>query len=367
MKVECIKNKLKDAVLLLEHVTGKKLSLPVLSYILFLASDGKIKLRATNLEIGVEISFPAKIQEEGVIAVPGNILGGLLSYLSDEKNIQLELIGQNLTISSDKQSTIVKCFPYEDFPSIPLVNKGFSFQIESKQLIQGLKSVITSAAQNDTKPEFSSVFLYSESGSLNFVATDSSRLAEKKLSIKGIEDGLNALIPAKNTIEIIRLLENITGSIDVCVTKSQIAFKNEYIYITSRLFDGVFPDYKQIIPKQTVTEVVILKEDFQNALKVANVFSGKLQQIRMKFYPQEKIFEIESRNDEVGEHTHRVDATIKGEALELVFNQKYISDALSIIQQDSIVIFSGGVGRPIILRGVSDQSFTYLVMPMRII
>jgi DNA polymerase-3 subunit beta len=347
-------------------VTGKKLSLPILANILFLAGEGIIKLRATNLDIGVEFSFPAKVLNEGVIAVPGAVLGGLLSYLPEDKNIELELIGQNLTVTSQKQSTIVKCFPYEDFPSIPQITKGFSFSIDSRLLLQGFRSVISSAAINDIKPEFASVYCYSEGGYLIFVATDSSRLAEKKIAVKGIEDGLSILIPAKNIHEIIRLIELNGGQLSIIATKSQIAFIGDGVYITSRLIDGSFPDYKQIIPKSTSTEVVLLKEDLINTLKLATIFSGKTQQIRMIIDPKEKIFEIESKNDEIGEHTHHIDATIKGEPVELLFNQRLISEVLTLITQDSITIFAAGAGKPIIIRGVSDQSFTYIVMPMRI-
>ena len=184
--------------------------------------------------------------------------------------------------------------------------------------------------------------------------------------VKGIEEGISVLIPAKNAHELVRLLELTPGEVEVFVTKSQIAFKASEIYITSRLIDGVFPDYKQIIPKQTVTEVVALKEDVVNALKLATVFSGKLGQVRIKLYPQDKLFEIESRNDEVGEHTERIDATIKGEPLELLFNQRLIGDVLPLVTQDSVMILAGGVGKPIIIRAVSDQSLTYLVMPMRV-
>lgn len=367
MKVECTKNKLKDTISVAERVTGKRLSLPVLAHILLLATEGQIKLRATNLDLGVELSFPAKVTLEGITAVPGDVLSGLLSYLPEEKQIEMELVGQNLTVTSQNQSTIIKCFPYEDFPSIPYITKGNTFTISGKQLISGFKSVLFAVAQTEVKPEFSSVYCYSDSGHLVFVGTDSSRLAEKRIPIKGLDDGISMLIPGKNVHEIIRILELQQGDVEVVTTKSQVAFKGEGVYITSRLIDGNFPDYKQIIPKQFVAEIVVLKDDMSNALKLATVFSGKLQQIKMKVLPEEKLFEIESRNDEVGEHSHQITSTLKGENVELVFNQRFISDVFPYIHQDSISIYAAGAGRPIVLRGVSDQSFTYIVMPLKVV
>jgi DNA polymerase-3 subunit beta len=367
MKVEVVKNGLKDALLALDRVTGKNLSLPILSHVLFLAGEKGITLRATNLDIGVEMTIPAKVHTEGVIAVPAGILGNYLSLVQDQKNTIIELVGNNLTISSSTHSTIIKCSPYEDFPSIPIIQKGKHISVDVQHFIQGLRSVIFAAAVSDIKPEFSSIYLYGESGYLHAVATDSSRLAEKRVPVHSIDEDFSILLPAKNATEIIRLLEPISGNIDLYSSGSQFSCVAKNLYITSRLIDGLFPDYKQIIPKTIISEATVLREDLLNTLKITNIFSGKLQQIRLNIDPPEKRLEVGTRNDEVGETMNQIDAVLKGERVDLVFNQRFLSDVLQIIPQDSISLQSGGVGKPLMIRGIGDQSYLYLVMPMRVV
>ncbi len=366
MKVQCARDILKDALLQAERFTGKQLSLPILSHVLLLASESHIKLRATNLDLGVEISLPAKVFTEGVIAVPASILGNYLSLLPNEKQVSIELVGQNLSISSESHTTIIKCSPYEDFPSIPTVNKGGHIKMDAHTLAQGLRAVSFSAANTDIKPEFSSVHWYTDSGYLMMVATDSSRLSEKKISVKKIDDDISLLIPIKNVNEVIRVMEGYSGMIDIYANNSQISFLHENIHITSRLIDGMFPDYKQIIPKQVVAEAVVLKDDLINTLKISQIFSGKLQQTRIVIDPKEGVFEVGTKNDEIGETSNQVSSALKGERVDLMFNQRFLLDPLQYISQDSISLSSAGTGKPLILRGVGDQTFLYLVMPIRV-
>jgi len=134
-----------------------------------------------------------------------------------------------------------------------------SFEIESKKLVEGIKSVFYSSSVSDIKPEISSVFMYTNNDNLIFVSTDSFRLAEKKVKIKGLEEIPGILIPFKNTGEILKIFGEIPGVLKVCFNKNQISFSSDNIYLTSRIIDGIFPDYRQIIPKDLLTEVVVLK------------------------------------------------------------------------------------------------------------
>lgn len=365
MKLECVKTNLKDALLAAERFTGKQLALPVLRYVLFIAAESKLQLRATNLEIGIEIDLPARVKEEGVVAVAGDILGNFLSGLPQEKNISIEEVGEHLSISGDTHTTLVKKFPYEDFPTIPVVTKGIQITFDAKELINALKATHFAAALSDIKPEFASVYVYTSDQSIFFVATDSSRLAEKRILLKNTPEQCTLLIPAKNIAEIIRIFENKNGTIDMIVAKNQVSFHMDGIHVTSRLIGGNFPDYKQIIPKQTTTEATLLRQELIDRLKLTNIFSGKLQQVRFKIYPEEKIFEIESKSDEVGETTQQIDAVLKGEQTEYLFNQRYLLDVLTTLATDSIALLGSGKGKPLIIKGVGDQTFQYLIMPMR--
>jgi len=365
MKLECVKLNLKDALVIAERFTGKQLSLQVLRYVLFIAGEKSLKLRATNLDLGIEIEIPARVEKEGVIAIPADTLGNFLSNLSQEKNVTIEQVGEHLTILGSSYSTLIKGFGYEDFPTLPLVNKGITFEIDARALVAGFRATNYAVATSDIKPEFASIYCYTDEQSLIMVASDSSRLAEKRIALKNAPKELSLLIPGKNVTEIIRALEGVTERITVTATKNQISFNTEHMHITSRLVDGVFPNYTQIIPKQTSTEAVLLRQDFIDRLKLTTVFSGKLQQVRLKIDPEEKILEIESRNDDIGETSQQIDATLKGDSVQFLLNQRFVMDALTYLSVDSVTLSASGPGKALIIKGVGDNTFMYLIMPMK--
>jgi len=197
-----------------------------------------------------------------------------------------------------------------------------------------------------------------------FVSTDSFRLAEKKIKINGIEEIPGILIPFKNISEILRIFGEVQDVVRVCFNKNQISFSSNNIYLTSRIIDGVFPDYRQIIPKEFKVEAVVLKQDLLNALKLSNIFSDKFNQINLLINPKEKVFELSSQNNDVGENKTYLDAAIKGEDILLGFNYKYFLDCFQSLNTDSISIRLNQPSKPIVISGNSDDSFTYLIMPM---
>lgn len=363
MKLECRIEKIRDAVSRAERVTGKNLTLPVLNSVLFIASGKSLKLRATNLSLGIEVDIPAKIDQEGVVAISGSVLGGVFSNISQNEDVLLEGVDGNLIIKTKKSKIKLKGQPHEDFPTLPTVSGG-GFEIEARKLSDGIKSVYYSSAVSDIKPEISSVYMYSDGGDLVFVSTDSFRLAEKKIKLKKDEDVPGVLIPFKNVPEILRVFGESTEVLKVNFNKNLISFSSDDVYLTSRVIDGVFPDYRQIVPKEFGTEAIILKQDLLNALKLSNIFSDKFNQITFSINPKEKIMELSSANTEIGENKTEVDATLKGAAAELSFSYKYFFDCLQSIGSDSVLIRLGQPSKPMTVSGVSDNSFLYLIMPM---
>ena len=363
MKLECQIEEIRNRISQAERITGKNLTLPILSSILLIASNKSLKIRSTNLSLGIEIEIPAKIEKEGLVAVSGSVLSGIFSNVFQNENIHLEGIEGNLLIQTKKSKIKLKGQPVEDFPTIPRV-AGTSFEIESKKLIDGIKSVYYSSSVSDIKPEISSVFMYTNEDNLVFVSTDSFRLAEKKIKIKGLEEIPGILIPFKNVSEILRVFGEFAGVIKVFFNKNQISFSSDNVYLTSRIIDGVFPDYRQIVPKKSETEAVVLRQDLLNALKLSNIFSDKFNQVNLKIAPPEKVFELSSANNDVGENKTFLDAALTGENIELGFNYKYFLDCFQSIATDSVSIKLSGSGSPILISPVSDPSFIYLIMPM---
>ncbi len=364
MKIECIKEKLSSAISKAERVTGKNNTLPVLGCILLDVKNNTCTIKATNLDMGIKMTIPVKASKEGIVAVPGTVLHNFISNLYGDKNIKLELINGNLFVGTGKSSTTIKSLPYEDFPTIPEVSDGKSFTIRSLDLVKGLKSVWYSASTSSMKPELGSVYVYSDAEDLVFVATDSFRLAEKRVRMKKPKEIGQILIPFKNIPEIMRVLEEMDGDVEVTANKNQISFSAEGVYLTSRVIDGTFPDYKQIIPKKSTTEAVVLKEDFMNALKLANVFSDTFKQVNIKTDIVKKLLQIKTKNADIGENVNTLDAVLSGEGLEINFNYKYIMDCFQSIAADSVTLQFTALNRPMIIQGISDKSFTYLVMPM---
>ncbi len=363
MKIECQLEKIKNAVITCERITGKNLTLPVLSTILLIAKDKSLTLRATNLSIGIEIKVPAKIEKEGIVAISGQVLSSLFGVIVNDGSITLELVDNIINIKTKSNTISIKTVPHEDFPTLPNV-VGDKLEIHRDKLVEGIKAVYYSAAVSDIKPEIGSVYLYKDEEDLVFVATDSFRLAEKRIKIKQDLNFDGVLIPFKNTTEILRVLENGDENIDIIVNKNQISFNLENIYITSRVIDGVFPDYKQIIPKEMSSEAVVLKQDLVNAIKVSNIFSDKFNQVTLNIDPKGKTFDIHSRNNDIGENKSLIMGALSGEKVSANFNYKYITDSLQSISTDSISLSLSGSNKPMIIRPVGDKSFMYLVMSM---
>ena len=363
MKVECVQEKLQKIISQAEKISGKHLNLPVLSCILLNAKKGQLIIRSTNLDLGFESCLPVRVDEDGVLAVPGALLSSFISNLQGEKSVKLKGEENTLSVMTSKSRTIIRCLPPEDFPTIPEVSRERSFEINAGDFVKGLKAVWYSSSVSSVKPELSSVYIYPEDGSVVFAATDSFRLAEKKVKTK-TPDFERLLLPFKNIPEIIRILEGESDMVEVRVSKNQIAFVFGGTYLTSRLIDGTFPDYRQILPKDFKTEAVLLKEDLARSLKMATIFSDNFNQVNMSIAPSEKKFELTTKNNVLGENTTTLDAALSGENAEANFNYRYVADCLQSIDTDSVSLSFAGPSRPVVIRGIGDRSFTYLVMPM---
>jgi len=364
MKIECVKEKLHMAVSKAEKVVGKNINLPVLSCLLFETKGNNLIIRSTNLDLGLEITIPVKVEESGKIAVPANIISGFLNNLNDDKNIILETVENTLKIYTPTSEANIKTFSPEDFPTVPMIDNEKTCKISSKDLINGIKSVIYSSSQSSVKPELSSVYIYTNEDNLIFVATDSFRLAEKTVKTRKNIDLNNVLIPFKNASDILKIIDNTDTEIEINSTKNQISFVFNGIYLVSRVIDGVFPDYKQILPKEEKTKVVLLKQDLINSLKISNIFSDNFNQMNISVKKGEKTIKVKTKNNNIGENTNKIDANIEGEDIEVNFNYKYIVDCLPSIMSDSVSLSFNGINRPLVVRGGSEKTFTYLVMPM---
>jgi DNA polymerase-3 subunit beta len=348
------------------RATGKNLTLPVLSC-LYLSADKDNKtliIKSTNLDIGCHFELKVDCLESGEAAVPATTFLNLLSSIKNDSDVILSLNNGNLEIESKNNVSKINCFPLDDFPSIPEVNKDNKVEIKNKDFIYGLKSVWYSASISSIKPELSSIYIYPGDQSLVFVATDSFRLAEKKIHFKKTTEFQPILLPYKNVPDIIKILEGIEEDLLIYFDKNQVGIYFGQNYIVSRVIEGSFPDYKQIIPKSHETEVTLLKEDLVKTIRLAQVFSDNLNQIKFKINPREKFVQLAAKNNEVGEYKENISAKSDGNTLEINFNHKYIMDCLQSLESDTLFLSFSGAGKPLVIQGGGDGSFMYLVMPM---
>ena len=364
MKAECLSENFKKAIGQIEKVAGKNVTLPILGAILIQTDGNKLIFRSTNLNIGAEIIIPAKITTEGAVAVSAQLLGQIASGLTNEFPISLETVNENLILQSKRVKMTLKSMNAEDFPTLPKVTSADAFDVPIEQFILGVKSVMYAASTSDIKPEIASIYLYPESDNLVFVATDAFRLAEKKLVLKNMNQFPEILLPVKNMADMVRILSEYSGIMKICVAENQISFSNDQLYLTSRLTGGTYPNYRQIMPSGSKTDVVMLKSDLQSVLKSLSVFSDRYNQISINVKPSEKLCTIESHNGDTGEGIINVDAALTGEDFETNLNQRSVSDALQSIMTDSVSFSFTEPNRAMVMRGVGDPSFTYLVMPM---
>ena len=366
MKIELQTQKLKEIIQKIDRIAGKHATLSVLSCILIDFNKNTAIFKATNLDVGIEVSIPVKSDDSGSVAVPAHTLSAFVSQLPEQNSvISLEIDGGNIKVATPHSKGVIKTVPVDDFPTIPKIVDGQEFEIPTDVFVKGLKSVWYSASISSIKPELSSVYIYRDGEYVTFAATDSFRLAEKKVKAPGAAKIGDILIPFKNIADIVRFLETTKGIVKVTISKNLISFNENGTYLVSRVIDGVFPDYHQIIPKSFITEAVILKQDFINALKISNIFSDKFNQIKLAIDPKKKIFDIQTKNSDVGENRTSVSAALSGEQIEVNFNYKYVADCFQSIDADSISLQLSGLNKPMLIRPVSgDQTFLYIVMPM---
>lgn len=364
MKIEAIKEQLEDALNKADKIAGKNSTLPILSGLYLEAKQNSLIVRSTNLDLGLTITLPVKVSDPGIVVVPAHVITAFISSLNKDRTVSISSREQVLDIKTQSSKTTIKTLPSEEFPLIPEISDDNVFSLPVRDLVFGIRSVIYAAAVGSIKPELSSVSITHEGDYLIFAATDSFRLAEKKIKIKKVPHFKQILIPQKNALEIIKILDKGEEEVSLSIAEHQLALRSGNVYLTSRIIDGTFPDYRQIIPKETYASATLLKQDLVNSLKTTLIFSDSFNQLTLNLDPKDKKFEIESKNSTVGESVQNVDAVLEGEEIKININHRYFTDCFQSLSTDSLALNFSGQAKPILVSGVGDTSFLYLVMPM---
>jgi len=364
MKIEILRENLERAVSGASRVSNKSLSLPVLGCVLLVVNRDRAVVRATNLDVSIETALKAKIFDEGVVAVPAHTLAQTVSALTDQK-LTLEVRGNTLVITGSRGKTSITTVDAVEFPKLPYVKEGegVSVTLPTRDFSAALHAVSFAAATTSMKPELAAVALTLEKGELIAAATDSFRLAEVRIPVKTKGSFETVLIPARNIPDILRAVDG-GEEVEVRVGENQCSFVTESGYLTSRTIDGAFPDYRAIIPKDSMASATCLKDDAIRAFRKVSIFADSYNQVHLSLKPSEKRFTIHTVNASVGEADDHLPATLEGEDIDINFNARYITDVLSVMGGTSVAFSIAGPGRPMLITDAPHKNFTYLVMPM---
>jgi len=362
MKLTVNQKNLKRTLSIVEKAVTKNSSLPILNNVLFKTENGRLKILATNLEIGITGIIGAKIDEVGEIAVPARIITDFISTINDEK-VTLSSKNSILTINSDNYKTQILGFDSKDFPIIPKIKEDPILTIPTKTLKNALLSVIDSTASSESRPELSGVFMKVQGAQAIFASTDSFRLAEKTIPIKGLISK-SIILPRITVAELIRICGDIEGEMVVRSGENQISFSSDDIEIVSRTIDGTYPDYRKVIPEKFLSRVLVTRDELEKNLRLAGLFSSLISDVRLSCRDQ-KMF-IAARNSERGEIETSVESLLKNEPFEIALNYRYLLDGLKNVPSDKVIIEFTGSGSPLLVRSGEEKSdYTYLIMPLR--
>ncbi len=373
MKIEILKTNLKKALDVIEKITRKNLTLPALSNVLLSIDGNFLRLDATNLEISTSWWILAKVEKEGKVAIPATFFSNLVNLLKDEK-IKLETQNQNLLLKTENQTTQIHGIDPEEFPIIPKIEKEEIIIMSNKKLLESLKQIIEIPSISQIRPEISGIYFSFKKNLLKIVGTDSFRLAEKSINLKTkSKKDISFIVPQDAIRELINILEQEDQNIIIYYSQNQILFENEkkeascpHIQILSRLIEGEYPNYQEIIPKKYKTEIVVKKDEFENQLKQAGLFSGKISEVKLTVDIKKKKVKIYSESPEIGKNESYISAKIKGEDMNVSFNYKFLISGLQNIKSSEVIFELNGDEGPGVLKPVGDENYIYVSMPIKL-
>lgn len=327
---------------------------------------GQLKVAATDLELGVTTHIGAKVRQAGTVTLPARLLVDFVGNNPDE-TITITTDGAQATLTSDHHTASLNGMDASEFPLIPPPGKTAAVTLPALALKRLLGDVLYAAAIDDARPVLGGVFLRLTDKTLVGAATDSYRLAERTIPLQAAAaTPLDLIVPTRSVAEIIRVLPDDERPVDLAKTEHQLSLVFESTQIVSRLVDGTFPDYHQIIPSEATTVVTVARSELVAAVKMADLFArDAAHHIRWQSGPDTGVT-LRATSSAAGQNETTVDGTVTGEACQIAFNAKYLLDALGVIKTEQVQIGLVGPDRPGVLRGVGDDHSLGLVMPLRL-
>lgn len=366
MKIKCTQENLHMGLSIVGQLATKSSSLPILNNVLLHAEKNSISITTTNLEIGIKTIIRGKVEREGSFTVNARVFSEYISLLPKEI-VEISLEKDEVEIKTKKTQTRIKSIPADEFPLLPDVEKSHPFKVSSNELKTAVSQVIFAASHDETRMELSGVLFQFRPNKLVLAATDSFRLSEKSIFFQIAKhcEEKSIIVPARAVFEMSRIA---TGAeeIDLFVSEGQIAMQSEHTEFVSRIIDGNYPDYTQIIPKEKNTKIVVNREEFIKTIKSASLFCKPgVNDISLNFSLQDNEIIVTAINTQVGENISRLEAQISGQENKGVFNYKYLLDGLGSISTDEVLLELIDQNSPAVIKPKDKSDHLYLVMPIR--
>lgn len=362
-----LKENLNKALTILGRNISPRPQLPVLSNILIQAENGQVKITTTNLDLGIIIVIPAKIEKNGETTVPGKLLTEFVSTLSADK-IEFKLDGQNLSVKTEKNQAILTTISATEFPSSPSISPSkntFSF----KTIKDTIGRTVFAASIDEGRPVLTGVKIILSSGKMTFTATDGYRLSQESVDIPEKNSELKIILPAHTLAEVVRIAQDLKAEevgFSVVENKNQAIFHLPTATVFTRIIDGEFPNIEKIIPTGFKTRVTVDCEQLAQAVKTASLFArGAANIIKIKI--EKEGLRLSANTPQVGQNEDFVEAKVEGEETEIAFNCRFLQDLLANFPEENLVFESSGALNPGVFKPVkSTPSFLHIIMPVRV-
>lgn len=347
------------------RVASSKTQLPILNNILLKTENNRLLIAATNLEIATTQYIGAKVIKPGSITVPAKLLMDFMSNLPKE-TVELKVVSSNLHIKCGKYSSIINGFIADDFPELPTINEKSSikYEISTEDFKRSVSQTLITVSNDMTRPVLTGVYWHTFEGKLVLAATDGYRLSEKVLV--DTKSDVSSIIPASTLQEVIRTITDDSEEIEILFDETQVRFRINDVEVISRLIDGNFPDYRQLIPKQTETEISISKNEFTRITKIAGLFARDSGgSITLKAEKTKNLLVIHSIASELGENTSEAEAKITKDG-QVALNSRYLLEGLSTIDGNEVSFGFSGKLSPCILKSTEkNTNYYHVIMPIK--
>ncbi|MFA6042661.1 MAG: DNA polymerase III subunit beta [Patescibacteria group bacterium] len=368
MKFTCTQENLTTALNAVSHITGKTTTLPILKNLLITAEADGITLSTTNLEIGMTTHVRGKVEVPGSFTVQARLLHEYLSLLGSG-NVTCALQEADLHISSSASKTVLKGLPAEDFPVIPKVQGGVSIVLPAKVCKTALNQVVFAVAADDARPELNGVFMRLQGQVLTLAATDSFRLAEVTIPLPTSKEEQSVILPSRTMQELNRILPE-TDDVVIRLSESQVSFVVGDTELVSRLIEGQFPDYTQIIPESFTTSCTVETSAFAKVVRQVSLFcKAGINDVTLTYDTDGKQLHLNAANAQVGTSETDLDVQVQGKGGSIVFNWRYLLDGVNALQTEECLLeLNDEKGPGLILpkqTGKGQATYRYLLMPIR--